>query len=446
LYNNDPSCIVNVVGTVINGSPGWGEVNHSSNVAFSDNVAWHVYGASFVTEAGDETGSFVHNLAVSETAPGPKRDERRADDEGNRNFGVTGDGFWFQQGSNLKIENNVAAEAPDAGFLIYGRGLAQDNFPTPPQAAPITDFVSNTAIAASNVGLWDRYTFDSGTHSVIKDFTSWATRDQGIHVSYTGQVDFIHPVLLADPANGYTGSGFGFTGGYTHDTSFTDADVEGFAIGIGVTERGKNTVTGGTYDNLINLDLSLPSTFAGGITTINGDPHFTSRGLAYHMTEVHWGSSNAAGLQAHPVYLDTLAHPHSEIFFASQAANVNPWTNGFFTADNLAYIPPELQSLTNAQAFAKYGRTYLGRPAPVNSTSLESSNGLLVGPAQPALPNTSDPYTTTVLTPHAFQFSTGGWSHPTSYTGMTGQLHLGWNLVPVDVNGVLWSVLMKATS
>ena len=444
LYNTDPSCLVNVVGTVVNGSPGWGEVNHSSNVNFTDNVAWHVYGASFVTEAGDETGSFVHNLAVSETAGGAS-DNHHTDTEPN--LGVTGDGFWFQQGSNLKIENNVAAEAPNAGFLIYGRGLGQANFPTPPISTPVTDFVNNTAIAASNVGLWDRYTFDFGARSTIQNFTSWATRNEGIHVSYTGRVDFIHPVLLADPANGNTGRGFNFTGGYTHDVSLTDADVEGFGIGIATPYQGKNTVTGGYYDNLTNLEIAVPFVDLGDTTTINGDPHFSSRGLAYHMVENHWGSLfMPSALRAHPVYLDTVAHPHSELFFASQAANVNPWTSGFMTADDLANIPPELTSLTNAQAFAKYGRTYLGRPAPASSTVLESSNGLLVGAAQPALPNSSDPYTTTALTPHAFQFSTGGSSNPTLYNGMTGQLHLGWNFVPVNVGGVLWSVLMKATS
>jgi hypothetical protein len=51
-------------------SPGWGFVNHSSNVVMEDNVAYDVIGASFTTEAGDEIGAFRRNLAVKSTGSG----------------------------------------------------------------------------------------------------------------------------------------------------------------------------------------------------------------------------------------------------------------------------------------------------------------------------------------------------------------------------------------
>src|SRR5262249_4655617 len=58
----DPSTApIQVVGNYLTDSPGWGYVNHSSNVAFTDNVAYNVDGAAFVTEVGGEIGSFTHN-------------------------------------------------------------------------------------------------------------------------------------------------------------------------------------------------------------------------------------------------------------------------------------------------------------------------------------------------------------------------------------------------
>ncbi|HHG83861.1 MAG TPA: hypothetical protein ENJ82_03855, partial [Bacteroidetes bacterium] len=41
-----------VIGCVVRGTPGWGFVNHSSNVFFKDNICYDFKGAGFVTEAG----------------------------------------------------------------------------------------------------------------------------------------------------------------------------------------------------------------------------------------------------------------------------------------------------------------------------------------------------------------------------------------------------------
>jgi Ca2+-binding RTX toxin-like protein len=83
-----------VHGSVVVDSPGWGFVNHSSYVQFSDNVAYNVDGAAFVTEAGDEIGSFVGNLAIHSIGSGQGDEARNELDD----FGHGGDGFWFQGG------------------------------------------------------------------------------------------------------------------------------------------------------------------------------------------------------------------------------------------------------------------------------------------------------------------------------------------------------------
>ena len=59
-----------VVGSAVVDSPGWGYVNHSSYVDMSNNVAFDVHGAAFVTEVGDEIGSFTDNIAIGSTGSG----------------------------------------------------------------------------------------------------------------------------------------------------------------------------------------------------------------------------------------------------------------------------------------------------------------------------------------------------------------------------------------
>ena len=53
-----------VEGCVINNDPGWGYTNHSSYVDFVNNVSYDVVGSAYCTEAGDELGSFINNIAI----------------------------------------------------------------------------------------------------------------------------------------------------------------------------------------------------------------------------------------------------------------------------------------------------------------------------------------------------------------------------------------------
>ena len=58
-----------VEGCVVNTDPGWGYVNHSSRVDFVKNVSYNVVGGAFNTEAGNETGSFIENIAIRTVNP-----------------------------------------------------------------------------------------------------------------------------------------------------------------------------------------------------------------------------------------------------------------------------------------------------------------------------------------------------------------------------------------
>src|SRR5262249_32126283 len=137
-------------------------------------------GAGFVTEAGDEIGTFIHDLSVHNVSA-----KRNLTTDYGGNYGDSaqtgktgdgGEGFWFEGHYGLKIENNAAFEFTDAGYYAWSKGLFQAgispggqlfwamNINDPslnpmgaigvnPRSLPMTDFVNNLA-AVGNEGLY----------------------------------------------------------------------------------------------------------------------------------------------------------------------------------------------------------------------------------------------------------------------------------------------------
>ena len=68
---------VSIDGSAVVDSPGWGIVNHSSNVNVTNNVVYNAVGAAYVTEAGDEVGTFDHNIAIKALGSGGAAPRRR---------------------------------------------------------------------------------------------------------------------------------------------------------------------------------------------------------------------------------------------------------------------------------------------------------------------------------------------------------------------------------
>jgi hypothetical protein len=108
--------------SVVVDSPGWGFVNHTSYVNFDNNVAFNVVGASFVTEAGNEMGRFVGNLAIK--GVGANTSEGIESRREKQDFGFQGDGFWFQ-GPGVDVENNIAVSQHHDGFVFFTAELQQ---------------------------------------------------------------------------------------------------------------------------------------------------------------------------------------------------------------------------------------------------------------------------------------------------------------------------------
>lgn len=138
----DPTTVPGrVAGSVVYDDPGWGFVNHSSNADFVDNVSWGAKGVGFMTEAGDEVGSMVGNIAIRSVMPGFAPEDEGAIDPDTRSeqqdFGFQGDGFWFQ-GNRVRVADNVSAGASAHGFIFWSEGLIEN---TPDPAVPSNSMV-----------------------------------------------------------------------------------------------------------------------------------------------------------------------------------------------------------------------------------------------------------------------------------------------------------------
>jgi hypothetical protein len=115
-----------VYNSVVNGTVGWGFVSHSSQVDFMNNVAYDFAGAGFVTEAGDELGTFANNIAIRGTGDHEYRANQIVFKNPDRpqplsDFAFSGDGFWFQ-GPALQVTDNVAAGCNGAGMIWFTTG------------------------------------------------------------------------------------------------------------------------------------------------------------------------------------------------------------------------------------------------------------------------------------------------------------------------------------
>ena len=129
-----------VEGCVVNNDPGWGYVNHSARVDFVRNVSYNVVGGAFNTEAGNETGSFIENIAIRTINPqnpvmvAPHSRESFTDGdattaladlrEGRQDFAWQGDGFWLH-GTGVTVRGNVVAGCTGHAYVYWTDGLIE---------------------------------------------------------------------------------------------------------------------------------------------------------------------------------------------------------------------------------------------------------------------------------------------------------------------------------
>lgn len=398
-------------------SPGWGIVNHSSNVNVTNNVVYNAVGAAFVTEAGDEIGTFDHNIAIHSLGSGEQVDSRKL----IQDFGHDGDGFWLQ-GGNVSLTNNVATGQRHAGFVFFPRGLDQKGLGvTTISGANLTDYawadptkqyeVADIPLKQfqGNVAFGDATGYESwfsmlnakhSSRTVIKDFKVFFTTDHGIFIPYTNQVTFQNVTVTRSAATP-TGTGFD-RNEITENIIYDHVTVKGWAIGIDAPRQGVNTIIGGTFNNLMNISITTAND-RNRVVNINdggpADPMVFLDNLKAMVNGVQ------VPLKQYDIYLQTnfqplfnditrnfnpdvilmglVSHNGQQVYYYEQAADFTPYPSAYhsdttkFGPTAASFVPAALLDKTNQQLYDTYGLAIGGVLAPTGTTSDPLINGIV---------------------------------------------------------------------
>jgi hypothetical protein len=387
----DPSLPpIQVVGNFLTDSPGWGYVNHSSNVDFTDNVAYNVDGAAFVTEVGGEIGSFTHNLAVYETGgsrvePTPMPADSLYIREMLADWGWGGIGFSLAAGG-VDLVNNVACGAALAGYnfvtiSINEAGIGPAMVPTAalndPSIAngeasiradlvPMHRFYGNEAFASYDG--FHTYSFTpivtSAGPNVIDHFLVWGVSNVGINLDYANDVT-IRDSRAINYGTGVFGIRQNNLGG---NLIVENTDVEGWFTGLFNAQQGATVVSGGYYSN--STDIYIGNAMDSSRSVVINNVTF---GTDPTETWVDYQISTGTGLDCLS-YAGIITFNGRRLYAPQQAA---------------AYIPfPTLASLpaggsaswagkTNRQLMNLYGVAIGGVVAPLDAAIAEHIRGLL---------------------------------------------------------------------
>ncbi|MFC1759671.1 Ig-like domain-containing protein, partial [Planctomycetota bacterium] len=277
--------------SVFNG-PGWGYVNHGGYVVMSNNVAYDVDGASFVTERSDERGAFIGNLSIRNDGLGD-RGEGGSTSKGRprelEDKGITGNGIWTQ-GPLIFLRDNIVSGANGIAYANQHSALdglqekfgekkvmhlQYSKFPeryhpdyldearSQASSLPFNEHTGNMAYASTAGLRLDGYHPGRSFHHYgeIVDFTGY-NLGFGIQKAYASMIRLTNPTLINDPT---TPGEFG-----TENIAMIDnPHIEGFLVGISTAVTttmgdistssgifGKHSgraVEGGYLNNLINI-------------------------------------------------------------------------------------------------------------------------------------------------------------------------------------------------
>ena len=432
-----------VTGSAIVGSPGWGFVNHSSYVEITDNVAHNVSGAAFVTEAGDEIGSFIGNLSIRTHGTGDHPTER-ADD-----FGHAGDGFWFQ-GAGVSIENNVATGATGSGLILYNDALSQpegqrieflaENLPdasvagdaetVPVTLVPVRSFKGNTAYG-SELGAqvyYHRTLIQVDTDqldiaqslqgtvadSVLEDMTIWNSVE-GFSASYALDTIFRN-FTIVNPHDAPGHVGFDASNAYNRaGHMYENLEIEGFETGLIPSSNGQVVINGGQFNNAQDIVIQEPRQTHRRME-INGDIQFGDlSGLQINGDFVaRQNIVMDADLRSAPdsaeewyllndrVILNFGDHNGEQLFFAEQATDQVLYTGqpGQLNSDDPGLeVNPDHFGLTNAQLQDMFGSSFGGVLTTEDAVDMVDDG--IIGPIGVAasdpglLPDPDDPFVAT---------------------------------------------------
>jgi hypothetical protein len=465
-----------VYGCAVVNSPGWGYVNHSSDVNFENNVAYNVTGAAFVTEAGDEIGTFRHNIAIHSDGSGEEEDSRHK----LQDFGHEGDGFWFQ-GGGVTVEENIAAGQAANGFIFFTQGLIQEglgqtrfltaNLPDPSwadgsetvsvQTVPIRSFKRNIAYACEE-GFKTRFHMgakDGGPRfagqSILEDSTAWNIR-LGARARYSQQVTFRNLRLIGSGDKNSLCGILGQNEGI-HSIRYENLHIEGFPTGIDVRESGDHTILGGYFNNIRNI-VSPTAMERGRDVSIEGEVRFGTLGpevlQGQKQIDIYLEAQFKPMLEGSAGYRDPnilfvpnrILYKGKQLYFLEQATDYIPLRIEVAPVDAKrngtarGSVPDDLLGKTNQELWSQYGLAIGGTLTPANTTTDARIYGRIGAPTI---------YSPELRLPEVHSSQLQGFRLICYGTGKTKiaesdpvDLHTGWNLVTSTVQGSKRSFLI----
>lgn len=433
---DDVTLTATIDGSAVVDSPGWGIVNHSSIVNVTNNAVFNVVGAGYVTEAGDELGTFDHNIAIKSLGSGEQVSSR----QNIGDFGHDGSGFWFQ-GGNVTVTNNVASGQRHAGFVFFPTGLNQkglgvtaipgNELPASYGANPNLMYADNDIPLLKfqgNVAFGDQDGYESwftlqntklNVRTVIQNLTVFDTTQDAIFTPYTSLVTFNNvnvrtPVNWAGVYTGPINTAFQ-RNDLTANIIYDHVTAQGFAVGINTPVVGVNSIVGGTFNNLQNI----------AITTTNSDTRVVNINDASPTDPVHFQDSmttivngQVVPTKQYDIYLQAnwqplfdditrnfardiikiglVSHNGQQVYFKEQAADFVPYPDAAWLAAHpntnhgalaAPWVPAALRNMTNQQLWNTYHLAIGGVVAPANAVPDPLINGI-VGPATKYSPPT----------------------------------------------------------
>jgi hypothetical protein len=413
-----------VDGSTVVGSPGWGFVNHSSYVNFTNDVAFNVDGASFVSEAGDETGSFSSDLAIHSLGTGSEDfyDPTRVP---LQDWGHEGDGFWMQ-GNGVAVTNNIALGQQATGYYYFNQPYTAPVQNVVPSTAAM-NFHNNLAESILGYGAYLRYETNGG---VIDNLT--------VHDSRTGfKEQYCNPGGITVQNSHFYGTPFSDYGIFLPTETAQgflalNDTVIGFPVGILFSEENGQSVTGGTWNNHYNFEI--PNAIQNGRSITITNPTFVPSTDPTHY-DIYWlPTFNDVYTRSISAFFvpDTVLYNGTQLFAPWQNANFIPFTQQPSMAPPL---PAALMGKTNQQLLSSYGLAMGGALAPGLLVVGASTNGTAGAPAvfQPILTLVS-PAQTTQLTGYQLQYAVG--NGPIVTVPTLFNLVLGWNMITIPIGGL----------
>ena len=319
-----------VHGSAVVDSPGWGFVNHSSSVDMTDNVAYDTRGAAFVSEAGDEVGSFVGNVAIKTHGNGVEN-RSATSAQGARhllNFGSAGDGYWIHS-QLVNVRDNVASGFTGSGYHFWNQmidGVAETDqvdkkFSHDPElvtgntvAMPDTILFEDNVAYAGAIGFNASFNLiNEEDYHLINRFLVYGV-DTGIHRKYSHNF-VVHDLVAIGSLSDPQGEG---VSARDNSSSFDliNAHIEGFESGVEFAERGNPTaVSGGYFNNVHNITVNIRDDRAQHVT-IRGNVRFgqlSGQALAgrtqYNFYGVKTGNSGDPDSSTYIIDLDSMNSP-----------------------------------------------------------------------------------------------------------------------------------------